>query len=205
MQMSWSATYGVAMLVSAAMVLVIAAADLQVGAHGPTPPAALGLGLRDLQKRLPYPRWYNNYNSRISSFDRSSPMSERKRFLPFHPLARFRGLSVGDEHMRDRQRYYETPLSDAPAYTLPSAPNVAPGQKYSTTSFIRQQQQQQQQPIIDTDLDDIEDDDTSQDFIQTELPNRQLAAGELIGFLQRLAANRNVGRNAKIFRFGANK
>ncbi|CAL4072270.1 unnamed protein product, partial [Meganyctiphanes norvegica] len=203
-QMSWSAAYWVAVMVTGATILALAAADAHNGVGAPTPPAALGIGLRNLHKR-PYPRWYNSYISRVSSFDpRSSLMSERKRFLPFHPLARFRGLSVSDEGVRDRQRYYEMPLSDAPAYTLPSAPAVAPGQKYSTQSFIKQQQQ----PIIDREME-LEDDDNEGDdeheFIKTELPNRQIAAGELIGLLQRMAANREVGRNAKIFRFGANK
>ncbi|XP_018007907.1 uncharacterized protein LOC108665641, partial [Hyalella azteca] len=43
-----------------------------------------------------YPRWFQAYNYKQPSYDswQSGQRAERKRFLPFHPLARFRGLSL---------------------------------------------------------------------------------------------------------------
>ncbi|KAF2364754.1 hypothetical protein FHG87_004495 [Trinorchestia longiramus] len=51
---------------------------------------------RRMEKR-DYPRWFQAYNykePRFESWKSSEQRAERKRFLPFHPLARFRGLSL---------------------------------------------------------------------------------------------------------------
>ncbi|KAK7071581.1 hypothetical protein SK128_028637, partial [Halocaridina rubra] len=135
-----------------------------------------------MHKRL-YPRWYQAYVYKTPTFNHMArPVGERKRFQPFHPMARFRGLSMGGGSSNSRGYHYDFPLSDQPGHPVPSAPNAQPSPKYIPDDKITDEEE---------DLE-AEDDDT-------------LRAGELLQYLRSIASDRGLSSNTKSFRFGISR
>ncbi|XP_045102679.1 uncharacterized protein LOC123499118 isoform X1 [Portunus trituberculatus] len=133
-----------------------------------------------LHKRL-YPRWYQAYVYKSPSFNRvASPVGEHKRFQPFHPLARFRGLALGGASSSASSGYrgYDLPLADHPGHRLPTAPNAQPSLKY------------------DSALEDTEEEE------EDEKPMR---VGELLHLLKEIAGDRGLSGHTKSFRFGISR
>ncbi|XP_068200996.1 uncharacterized protein [Palaemon carinicauda] len=137
-----------------------------------------------MHKRL-YPRWYQAYSYKPSSF---SPMArstgERKRFQPFHPMARFRGLSMGGGSTGSRGYHssFDLPLSDQPGHPVPSAPNAQPSPKFTPAA-----------QMIEAEEEEVEEE---------EEPMR---AGELLQYLRSIANDRGISGNTKSFRFGISR
>ncbi|XP_063874823.1 uncharacterized protein LOC135108099 isoform X1 [Scylla paramamosain] len=134
-----------------------------------------------LHKRL-YPRWYQAYVYKQSpSFNRvASPVGEHKRFQPFHPLARFRGLALGGASSSASTGYrgYDLPLADHPGHRLPTAPNAQPSLKYDSA---------------------LEEEETEE---EDEKPMR---VGELLHLLKEIAGDRGLSGHTKSFRFGISR
>lgn len=136
-----------------------------------------------LHKRL-YPRWYQAYVYKSPSFNRvASPVGEHKRFQPFHPLARFRGLALGgSSSSATGYRGYDLPLADHPGHRLPTAPNAQPSLKYESSP--------------------VEEEEEDEDEEEEEKPMR---VGELLHLLKAIAGDRGLSGHTKSFRFGISR
>ncbi|XP_050705549.1 uncharacterized protein LOC126990961 isoform X2 [Eriocheir sinensis] len=133
-----------------------------------------------LHKRL-YPRFYQAYVSKHPSFNRvASPVGEHKRFPPFHPLARFRGLSPGGSSSAYRHDYAS--FADHNGHRLPTAPNAQPSLKYES-------------PML-------EDEEEEEEEEGEEKPVR---VGELLHLLKSIAGDRGLSGHTKSFRFGISR
>ncbi|XP_066938712.1 uncharacterized protein [Macrobrachium rosenbergii] len=139
-----------------------------------------------MHKRL-YPRWFQAYAYKPSAF---SPMTqsagERKRFQPFHPMARFRGLSMGGGSSGSRGYHssFDFPLSDQPGHPVPSgrSPNAQPSPKFTPAAQM------------------IEDEEE-----EVEEEEEPMRAGELLQYLRSIANDRGISGNTKSFRFGISR
>ncbi|XP_076032792.1 uncharacterized protein LOC143020344 isoform X2 [Oratosquilla oratoria] len=149
-----------------------------------------------VQKRL-YPRWYQAFvMSKNPMMARRLSAGERKRFLPFHPLARFRGLALTSRIRPDGSARY-APASGShswPAADQPSAPQ-APDEDTRVD------------PPEEPFLDSLENDDDAVGSLggSSEDSKKKLSAGQLLGALRKAAYSRGLQGKAKIFRFGISR
>ncbi|XP_071532325.1 uncharacterized protein [Panulirus ornatus] len=149
-------------------------------------PEALALrNPTSMHKRL-YPRWYQAYVYKNPSFNgvAGPVVGERKRFHPFHPLARFRGLaSVGSSYPSGYRAQPDLPLSDDPGHRLPTAPNAQTSYKYDASSIVEEEQPEEEE----------------------EEEERPVKAGELLQLLRTIASDRGLTSHTKGFRFGISR
>nr|XP_045608687.1 uncharacterized protein LOC123764705 isoform X2 [Procambarus clarkii] len=148
------------------------------GAGSEMLPEAMGLrNPTSMHKRL-YPRWYQAYVYKNPSFNQvAGPVGERKRFQPFHPLARFRGLALGaTQYSNGYHAIPDMPLADHTGHRLPTAPNAHPS-KY----------------------------ESQEDVPDEEEVGQQVRAGDLLQFLKTIASDRGLSTHTKGFRFGISR
>ncbi|KAK3887775.1 hypothetical protein Pcinc_008104, partial [Petrolisthes cinctipes] len=162
-----------------------------------TLPAALPLHHdAPLHKRL-YPRWYQAYMyKQTPSFNHvASSVGERKRFQPFHPLARFRGLSLGGSSPSSSSssiyHSYDLPFADQAGHRLPTAPNAQPSLKYEYS------------PLLDEEEEEEEDGPKGLDMDEGNID--QMKAGDLLLMLKTIARDRGLAGYTKGFRFGISR
>ncbi|KAG7164084.1 hypothetical protein Hamer_G020531, partial [Homarus americanus] len=153
------------------------------GAGSELLPEALALrNPSSMHKRL-FPRWYQAYVYKNPSFNRvvAAPVGERKRFQPFHPLARFRGLALtgSSQYSPGYRAVPDIPLADDPGHRLPTAPNAPPSPKYENP---------------------VEEDEATEEDV-----GNQVKAGELLQFLKNIASDRGLSSHTKGFRFGISR
>ncbi|KAK8723112.1 hypothetical protein OTU49_011847 [Cherax quadricarinatus] len=149
-------------------------------------PQALSLrNPSSMHKRL-YPRWYQAYVYKNPNFKQvPGPVGGgSKRFQPFHPLARFRGLSLGtSQYSSGHPALLDLPISDHSGHRLPTAPNAQPSLKYQNPA--------EEEVVSEEDSDDE--------------VGQQVRAGELLQFLKTIASDRGLSSHTKGFRFGISR
>lgn len=146
-----------------------------------------------MHKRL-YPRWYQAYVYKTPTYNHMARSTgERKRFQPFHPMARFRGLSMGGGSSGGSGGGYhsnfELPLSDQPGHPVPSAPNAQPSPKFNTAAKIAAAAEEEAEEAAAAAQEDEDN----------------VRAGEILQYLRSIASDRGLASNTKSFRFGISR
>ncbi|RXG71596.1 hypothetical protein Avbf_04925 [Armadillidium vulgare] len=149
------------------------------------------VGVLQMLKKRSHPRFHHAFVYRNPSY-RTSPIAQSKRFLPFHPLARFRGLSMGGAGgglvgvgAPYRQDGFETYVSDS--NTIPSPGHPVPSGETKAA---------------ETGEDLGENEKIYSGDPQVSETKEKINAGELLQYLNNFSSGRGLGSKAKIFRFG---